>query len=101
MGTRRTFTAQFKLETVLEFLAGHKGIAQICRERQLTEKLVYDWKRAFSERASAIFDTTATANDAQARIAELERLVGCLTLENEILKKVGTLSRSPATRNGR
>ena len=40
-GKPRQFTAQFKLETVLETLRGEKPIAQICRERQLTDSLVY------------------------------------------------------------
>lgn len=104
MGTkpRRKFTAQFKLDAVLELVAGHKSVAQICRERAITEKLLYDWKRAFTERAPMIFDTSATAlSETQARIAELERLVGRLTLENEILKKAGTNWPLVSSRNGR
>ena len=38
---QRQFTAQFKLETVLEVRKGEKPIAQICRERQVTDSLVY------------------------------------------------------------
>ncbi len=104
MGTkaRRKFTAQFKLEAVLELLTAHKSVAQICRERAITEKLLYDWKRAFSERAPMIFDSGATAlSETQARIAELERLVGRLTMENQILKKAGVLWSSASGRNGR
>jgi transposase-like protein len=97
MGTkaRRKFSAQFKLDAVLELITGHKSVAQICRERQITDKLLYDWKRAFTERAPRIFETgTSATNEAQARIAELERMVGRLTMENEILKKAGVLSTS-------
>jgi transposase-like protein len=104
MGTkpRRKFTAQFKLDAVLERGAGHKSVAQICRERAITEQLLYDWKRAFTERAPMMFDTSATAlSETQARIAELERLVGRLTLENEILKKAGTNWTLVSSRNGR
>ncbi len=108
MGTlpRRKFTAPgtlwVKLDAVLELLAGHKSVAQISRERAKTEKLLYDWKRAFTERAPMIFDTGAAAvSETQTRIAELERLVGRLTMENEILKKVGTVWTSHSHRNGR
>ncbi len=104
MGTkaRRKFTAQFKLEAVLELLTGHKSVAQICRERAITEKLLYDWKRAFIERGPMIFDAGASAlSETQARIADLERLVGRLAMENEILKKAGELWTSVSTRNGR
>ncbi len=37
---QRQFTAQFKSETVMDMLRGEKRIAQICRERQLTNLLV-------------------------------------------------------------
>lgn len=33
---RRNFTAQLKLETVLDGLRGEKMVAQICRERDIT-----------------------------------------------------------------
>jgi transposase-like protein len=80
---------------VLELLTGHKTVAQICRERNITDKLLYDWKRAFGERAASIFETgPAATSEVHARIADLERMVGRLTMENEILKKAGTLSTS-------
>ncbi len=97
MGTkaRRKFSAQFKLDAVLEVLAGHKTVAQICRERNITDKLLYNWQHLFLERAPSMFETGTTATrEIQARIAELERMVGRLTMENEILKKAGTISAS-------
>ena len=100
---RRNFTAQFKLETVLDGIRGEKSIAQICRERDITESLYYKWRDAFMERAGDIFvDQRGTARDEQGeRIAELERLVGRQTLEIEILKKAGSLLGSMRERNGR
>lgn len=105
MGTtqRRTFTGQFKLETVLEYLRGHKPTAQICRERDITENLLYRWKQQFSERAPSLFDTgpaQPSHDTAQERIAELERMVGRLTMELDILKKAGTLLTSRSNGNG-
>ena len=44
---RRTFSPQFKLETVVEVLRGQKTTAQICRERDITENLLYRWKQTF------------------------------------------------------
>jgi transposase len=104
MGTqpRRTFTAQFKLDAVLELLAGHTSVAQICRERAITEKLLYDWKRAFTERAPMMFDTSAAAlSETQTRSADLERVVGRLTMEHELLNKAGTRLSSASSSNGR
>jgi hypothetical protein len=66
-------------------------IAQICREWQLTDSLVDQGRQEFLEKAPDIFETKQTAatmqNDQAERIAELERLVGQLTMENALLKK--------------
>jgi len=36
---RRKFSAEFKLDTVLEGIRGEKSIAEICRERDITDSL--------------------------------------------------------------
>ncbi len=101
---QRQFTAEFKLDTVLETLRGEKPIAQICRERQLTDSLVYKWRQEFLEKAPGIFETKQTAatvrNDQAERIAELERLVGQLTMENTLLKKGTSWLEAQRRRNG-
>ena len=103
MGKRRTFTRDFKLEAVLDMMRGEKTVAQICRERDITESLLYQWRDAFFERAPAIFaDQRSNGNDPQAeRIAELERMVGKLTMELEIAKKASSLLDGMRGRNGR
>ena len=89
---RRQYSAEFKLETVLEGIRGEKPVAQICRERGISDSLYYKWRDAFQERAPGIFENQEqreqTVSEQEARIAELERMVGKLALENEILKKV-------------
>jgi transposase-like protein len=100
---RRNFSAQFKLETVLDGLRGEKTVAQICRERDISESLYYKWRDAFMERVTDIFvDQRGPQRDEQAeRIAELERLAGKQALEIEILKKASSLLGSMRERNGR
>jgi transposase-like protein len=100
---RRNFTAQFKFETVLEGLRGEKAVAQICRERDITDSLYYKWRDTFFEHASDIFaDQRGAQRDEQAeRIAAWERLAGKQALEIEILKKAGSLLGSMRERNGR
>lgn len=90
---RRSFTAQFKFETVMEGLRGDKSVAQICRERDITESLYYKWRDAFVERGAQVFeDQRSSQRDEQAeRIAELERLAGKQALEIDILKKAGSM----------
>jgi transposase-like protein len=86
---RRAFSAEFKLDTVMEGVRGEKSIAQICRERGITDSLYYKWREQFVERAAEVFeDQRGTAqNEKDERIADLERMVGKLAMENEILKK--------------
>ena len=48
------------------------------------------WKAAFLERAPLVFQSDERRDGLEARIAELERVLGRLTLENEVLKKVSS-----------
>ena len=92
MTSRRKFTAEFKAKVVLELLSGAKSSAELCREHQIAPSVLADWKAIFIERASAVFESPELRNGAEAtRIAELERLVGCLTMENDILKKATSI----------
>lgn len=86
---RRTYTAEFKLDMVMEGLRGEKSIAQICRERGIKDTLYYKWRDMFVERASEIFadQRGKGQQEKDKRIAELERMVGKLAMENEVLKK--------------
>lgn len=83
----RTFTPKFKAQVVLEELSGVKDRAEICREHRLRPQVFVRWKTEFLERAPEIFATQPSRGDEQARIAELERLVGRLTMELEVAKK--------------
>jgi len=98
------FSAQFKLETVLEVMRGEKPIAQICRDRQVTDSRVDKWRQEFLEKAPSLFESRQTAANTQAdqaeRMAELERLVGQLTMENARLKKGSSFLEAARRRNG-
>ena len=100
---RRIYSARFKFETVIEGLRGEKTIAQICRERDITESLYYKWRDAFLDRGASVFeDQRSSQTDEQSeRIAELERLAGKQALELEILKKAGSLLDTVRRRNGK
>lgn len=86
---RRKFSAEFKLDTVMEGIRGKKSIAQICRERGIKDTLYYKWRDTFIERAAEIFagPHKSGQQEKEARIAELEQMLGRLAMENEILKK--------------
>ncbi|MBS3784841.1 MAG: transposase, partial [Anaerolineae bacterium] len=87
MAKRRTFTPEFKAQVVLEELTGVKDKAEICREYRLSRQLFSRWRAEFVERAPEIFATERSRGDEQERIAELERMIGRLTMELEVSKK--------------
>lgn len=88
-------------DAVIETLSGEKTVAQICRKRNIDQALLSRWKQEFLARGPAIFESGAArkAGQKDSRVAELERLVGRLTLEREILKRTGGLAVSSRRRN--
>jgi transposase len=88
MRKRRQFTPEFKARLVLDLLTGVQSQAEACRKHSLAPNLVALWKTTFLERAHLVFDSDSARSAEQARIAELEQVLGRMTLENELLKKV-------------
>ena len=101
MTKRRKFTPQFKSQVVLQMLSGERSMAELCREHQLTSQMIGTWKQQFLAAATQAFESEATSNAEQERIAELERMVGKLTMELEIAKKASSLLDGLRNRNGR
>ncbi len=100
MNQRRKFTPAFKAQVVLEVLSGAKSPTQACREYGLKDSVLSRWKQQFRERVPQIFEQATAHDSCQARMVELERLVGQLTLELEISKKASLLWASRRDRNG-
>ena len=91
MATRRRFTPEFKVQVVLELISGAKSLAEACRQYQLNSQMVTRWKGDFLEKAPLLFQTKEQDSQEQARIVELERMLGRLTLELEIAKKASPM----------
>jgi transposase-like protein len=88
MRKRRTFTPEFKTMVVLEMLLDGKSLTQTSREYGIKDSVLSRWKKEFLERASKVFEQDNRPDDRDERIAELERMVGRLTMELEMAKKV-------------
>ncbi len=101
MNKRRKFTPQFKSQVVLQLLSGERSMAELCREHQLTSQMIGTWKQQFLAGATQAFESDVTSNAEQERMAELERMVGKLTMELEIAKKASRLLDGMRGRNGR
>jgi transposase len=85
----RVHTWEFKLQVVRQIASGEKRPAQVCREYQLANSLLARWRAEYAERGEVAFTPRVPTGPEtlEARIAELERCLGQLTLENSILKK--------------
>jgi transposase len=94
MMKRRTYTAEFKAQVVLEMIAGQKSPAQASREYGIKDSVLSRWKQEFIERSPKLFEQPTGQDDRDQRIAELERLVGRQTMELEMAKKVSRFLNS-------
>ena len=91
MKTRRIFTAAFKAKVVLASLTGAKTQSELCREHQLSPSLLSHWREEFVDHASMIFERAEARSEDASRVAELERILGRVTLELDLSNKASTL----------
>jgi transposase len=100
--TRRTFSAEFKAQVVLQLLRGDISQAEICRKHKLSPNLLATWKTIVLERMATLFDAGGSVeqNRDHTRITELEQLVGQQAYELAVLKKASRLLGGPPTKNG-
>lgn len=83
---RRLFTREFKLQVLREIQSG-KSVAQASREHQLHPTLISKWQKQHSRYAEQAFSGNGNSYKDEARLSELERMIGQLTMENALLKK--------------
>jgi transposase-like protein len=85
---RRKFSREFKIKVVQAYESGVSAV-ELSRQFELHPNVIYGWSREYRKDPSKAFqadhDDSTEAQDQ--RIAELERMVGRLSLENDFLKK--------------
>jgi transposase len=95
MAERRKFSAEFKAKVVLELISGEKGLMLASREYGIKDSVLSRWKQEFLERAPQVFAQPKAKDPQEERIAELERMVGRMTLQLDMAKKVFERSSYP------
>ncbi len=107
----RTFTPEFKLKLVKAVLSGEKTIIQLCREHNLSDSLIHNWKKLYREKGEAAFTAPTQSRTIPAsakqqeldslrqQVAELERFAGQQALEISILKKASALLKTSPPAN--
>ena len=99
--TTPVFHPQFKAQVVLGVLSGQRSASEAARLHKLKPQLISRWKGIALEGLEGLFEGDDQRSRDQHRIAELERMVGRLTMELEVAKKVSTLLPSALRRDGR
>ena len=84
MAGGRKFSKAFKRQVVEEFLAGERTQAQLARRYGVADNLIFQWRKRYAE---GKLEEIVESSDKDERVKELERMVGRLTMENELLKK--------------
>jgi len=96
---RRHYDVQYKAEVVLDILINGKSYGEASREYGIKDSVRSRWRQEFVERAALVFETHTATDPRDARIAELERMVGRLGTELEMVKKVRSYLGSPSPRS--
>jgi transposase-like protein len=99
MKERRQFSPEFKARVVLELISGKKGLMEASREYQIKDTVLSRWKQEFLERAPQLF-AQAKPDDQEQQVAELERVIGRLTVQLDMAKKVLGYSGFPPKASG-
>jgi len=93
---RRAFSGEFKFKCVVSLLSGEKSMARVCREHGVCESVIGRWREQFAEHGHEVFEQRGERDGVQEqRIAELERLVGQLTVQLEAGRKVSSWLKCP------
>ena len=90
--TRRRYDRDFKISVIAE-LEGGKTSAQIAREYGIHPGLPSRWRDELAENPEKAFSGNGKRYKYEARIAELERLLGQSHAENELLKKAFAMTQ--------
>lgn len=90
--TRRRYDREFKISVIAE-LEGGKPLAQVAREHGIHPSLPCRWKNELAENPERAFSGNGKRYKYEARIAELERLLGQAHAENELLKKAFAMTQ--------
>ena len=93
---RRSFSREFKLESVALMTEGGISVAPASRDLGISESVLGRWKRQFTEDPTEAFPGKGRLRSQDEELARLRRENEVLRQERDILKKaVGIFSRVP------
>jgi transposase-like protein len=82
----KQYSAQFKFTVVLEALKGEKGEGEIARAYGVHPVTLSRWKKQFLEHGAEVFGGSEEVKTYEARISQLERMLGQKEVELALLR---------------
>ena len=95
MARHRRFSFEFKRQVVLDVMEERVGLREMARKHYISRSLIRQWIQKYETgQLTDELDEVRSA-EYEGKIAELERKVGQLTMEIDLLKKGAQLARRP------
>jgi transposase len=88
----KKYGAEFRRRVVDELMSGSAGYSELTDRYGLSGGLLTQWVKRYGGQAP-VEDEEADTRVLRARLAELERMVGRLTMENDFLKKFAAYTK--------
>ena len=88
---QRNYSSEFKAKVVLELVSGKRSPTEASRAHQVHMSVLCRWKNEFIKQAHRAFENKESNDESAQRIADLERMIGRLTMELEIAKKASDM----------
>ena len=88
---KRQHSPSFKFKVVMESFQRDTTVKQVSDHFGVRATLIHTWRKHFRETGPELFIQKVRGKTRQAEqtsVEELERIIGNLTVENQILKKV-------------
>ena len=98
---RKSYTAEYKLKVVLESRQRDTTQEEVCKKFGVSSSMLHRWRKEFQANAESVFQDKRDPKQ-KARSAgyepgqapdDLKKIIGELTVQNEILKKASGLLR--------
>lgn len=98
---RKSYTPEYKLKVVLESMQRDTTQEEVCKKFGIASSMLHRWRKEFQANATSVFqDKRDPKQKARAGGYEpgespddLKKIIGELTVQNEILKKASGLLR--------
>lgn len=82
----KSYPPKFKFQIVLELLQGEQTVGQLAKAYNVHPNSILKWKKELLEKGPEVFTRDSSAAEYEARIAQLEQLLGKKEVEIALLK---------------